>query len=82
MVTLILTEGSVLLLDTAVRDSRWAVRSRLAELDVHSIECTPLPKQPLAFRLATSTGEHWDLFPKWDTPDAVAIARTLLSRSG
>ena len=77
MITVALTDDSVVLLDTKVRQARMTARRRIAELSLDSIRCRPLGEQPFAFELEGADGERWQLFPKWDTPDAVAISKRL-----
>jgi hypothetical protein len=81
MIAVALTDVDVLLLEAAVRDSRWVMGRRMAAVPLDSVSCTPLREQPHSFELAISTDERWELFPKWDTPDAATIAKTLLGES-
>lgn len=76
-ITVALTDHSALLLDTRVRRGRRVARRRIAELPIDSIRCRLLPEQPWAFELEAADGERWRLFPRWDTPDVVAIAERL-----
>lgn len=76
-ITVALTDDSVLLLDTRVRHARRHSRRLIAQLPLASIRCRPVPEQPWAFELDVADGERWRLYPKWDTPDVVAIAEQL-----